>query len=168
MGVSFRRPHPARDRPVKYRQEDPGALVARPGRSWPAGRGPGRWWTSGSTTRPAAWTSRPAAPLAPAGGGVPVRQRFNKLWARGREAAAGIPAERGNGRPVTRHTAATTWLAAGVSLAKVTAYLGDTRGDRAVGLSSLPCHRTTSGPRRSWMRSSHARVQLPRMCPERL
>ena len=28
MGVSFRRPHPARDRPVKYGQEDPGVLVA--------------------------------------------------------------------------------------------------------------------------------------------
>lgn len=55
-----------------------------------------------------------------------VRQRFNKLWARGRK-ATGIPEERGNGFHVTRHTAATTWLGAGVSLAKVAAYLGDTK-----------------------------------------
>ena len=55
-----------------------------------------------------------------------MRQRFNKLWARGRK-AAGIPEERGNGFYVTRHTAATTWLGAGVSLAKVAAYLGDTK-----------------------------------------
>jgi integrase len=55
-----------------------------------------------------------------------VRQRFNKLWAKGRK-ASGIPEERGNGFHVTRHTAATTWLGAGVSLAKVAAYLGDTK-----------------------------------------
>ena len=55
-----------------------------------------------------------------------MRQRFNRLWARGRK-AAGIPDERGNGFHVTRHTAATTWLGAGVSLAKVAAYLGDTK-----------------------------------------
>jgi integrase len=61
----------------------------------------------------------------PAGEAI-VRQRFNKLWAKGRK-AAGIPEERGNDFHVTRHTAATTWLGAGVSLAKVAAYLGDTK-----------------------------------------
>jgi integrase len=34
---------------------------------------------------------------------------------------------RGNGCHVLRHTAVSTWLPAGVSLAKVAAYLGDTK-----------------------------------------
>lgn len=37
------------------------------------------------------------------------------------------PGERGNGFRVTWHTAAMTWLAAGLSLARVAAYLGGTK-----------------------------------------
>jgi len=55
-----------------------------------------------------------------------IRQRFNKHWSKARR-AVGIPEERGNGCHVLRHTAASTWLSAGVSLAKVSAYLGDTK-----------------------------------------
>lgn len=55
-----------------------------------------------------------------------IRQRFNKQWSKARR-AVGIPEERGNGCHVLRHTAASTWLSAGVSLAKVAAYLGDTK-----------------------------------------
>jgi integrase len=41
--------------------------------------------------------------------------------------AAGIPAEPENGCHVLRHTAASVWLSHAVSLAKVAAYLGDTK-----------------------------------------
>lgn len=61
----------------------------------------------------------------PAGEAI-IRQRFNKEWSKARR-AVGIPEERGNGCHVLRHTAASTWLSAGVSLAKVAAYLGDTK-----------------------------------------
>jgi integrase len=58
-----------------------------------------------------------------------------RAWTRGRlienwgtaRAAAGIPAAPGNGCHVLRHTAASVWLSHGVSLAKVAAYLGDTK-----------------------------------------
>ena len=40
---------------------------------------------------------------------------------------AGIPAEPANGCHVLRHTAAPVWLSHGASLAKVAAYLGDTK-----------------------------------------
>lgn len=56
------------------------------------------------------------------------RNAFNRVW---REAwrAAGIDPARGrkNGCHVLRHTAASAWLSAGLSLAKVAAYLGDTK-----------------------------------------
>jgi integrase len=54
-----------------------------------------------------------------------ARGRFNEHCGRAR-AAAGISAAPGNGCHVLRHTAASVWLSHGVSLAKVTAYLGDT------------------------------------------
>lgn len=56
-----------------------------------------------------------------------ARGRFNDHWGKART-AAGIPAGPGNGCHVLRHTAASVWLSHGVSLAKVAAYLGDTKG----------------------------------------
>jgi len=56
-----------------------------------------------------------------------ARGRFNEHWGTARKAAA-IPAEPGNGCHVLRHTAASVWLSHGVSLARVAAYLGDTKG----------------------------------------
>jgi integrase len=55
-----------------------------------------------------------------------ARGRFNEHWGSARR-VAGIPAEPGNGCHVLRHTAASVWLSHGVSLAKVAAYLGDTK-----------------------------------------
>lgn len=55
-----------------------------------------------------------------------ARGRFNEHWGTARK-AAGIPAAPGNGCHVLRHTAASVWLSHGVSLAKVAAYLGDTK-----------------------------------------
>ncbi len=54
------------------------------------------------------------------------RGNFNPAWKRAWR-AAGIP-DRGrlNGFHVTRHTAASSWLSAGLSPAKVAAFLGDT------------------------------------------
>lgn len=56
------------------------------------------------------------------------RSAFNRLW-RAVWRAAGVDPERGrqNGCHVLRHTAASAWLSAGLSLAKVAAYLGDTK-----------------------------------------
>ena len=56
------------------------------------------------------------------------RNAFNRVW----QAAwrtAGVDPERGrqNGCHVLRHTAASAWLSAGLSLAKVAVYLGDTK-----------------------------------------
>ena len=55
------------------------------------------------------------------------RTAFNRVW-RAAWRAAGVDPERGrrNGCQVLRHTAASAWLSAGLSLAKVAAYLGDT------------------------------------------
>jgi integrase len=55
------------------------------------------------------------------------RNDFNRMW-RPAWREAGIP-DRGrqNGCHVLRHTAASAWLSAGLSLAKVAAYLGDTK-----------------------------------------
>jgi integrase len=55
-----------------------------------------------------------------------ARGRLNEHWGTART-AAGIPAAPGNGCHVLRHTAASVWLSHGVSLAKVAAYLGDTK-----------------------------------------
>lgn len=56
-----------------------------------------------------------------------TRSSFNPKW-RAAWAEAGIPAaEQINGCHVLRHTAASAWLSAGLSLAKVAAYLGDTK-----------------------------------------
>jgi integrase len=56
------------------------------------------------------------------------RNAFNRLW-RVAWQAAGVDTARGrqNGCHVLRHTAASAWLSAGLSLAKVAAYLGDTK-----------------------------------------
>jgi integrase len=55
------------------------------------------------------------------------RGAFNVHWRRAWR-KAGIPeAEWGNGMHVLRHTAASVWLSDGLSLAKVAAYLGDTK-----------------------------------------
>ena len=58
----------------------------------------------------------------------PDRNAFNRVW-QAAWRAAGIDPERGrqNGCHVLRHTAASAWLSAGLSLAKVAAYLGDTK-----------------------------------------
>lgn len=56
------------------------------------------------------------------------RNTVNRPWKQAWK-NAGIPeAERINGMHVLRHTAASVWLSAGLSLAKVAAYLGDTKG----------------------------------------
>ena len=47
-----------------------------------------------------------------------IRQRFNKQWSKARRAVRHSRGT-GNGCHVLRHTAASTWLSAGVSLAKV-------------------------------------------------
>jgi site-specific recombinase XerD len=56
------------------------------------------------------------------------RNAFNRVWQTAWR-AAGIDPERGrqNGCHVLRNTAASAWLSAGLSLAKVAAYLGDTK-----------------------------------------
>jgi integrase len=56
------------------------------------------------------------------------RNAFNRVW-QAAWRAAGIDPERGrqNGCHVLRHTAASAWLSAGLNLAKVAAYLGDTK-----------------------------------------
>ena len=56
------------------------------------------------------------------------RNAFNRVW-RGSWRAAGVDPARGrqNGCHVLRHTAASAWLSKGLSLAKVAAYLGDTK-----------------------------------------
>ena len=56
------------------------------------------------------------------------RNAFNRVW-RNAWRAAGVDPERGrqNGCHALRHTAASAWLSAGLSLAKVAAYLGDTK-----------------------------------------
>jgi integrase len=61
-------------------------------------------------------------------GGALNRSAFNREW-RDAWRAAGVDPERGrlNGCHVLRHTAASAWLSAGLSLAKVAAYLGDTK-----------------------------------------
>jgi integrase len=61
--------------------------------------------------------------------GKPVnRNGFNRLWRKAWRVAGVDPAlGRLNGCHVLRHTAASTWLSAGLSLAKVAAYLGDTK-----------------------------------------
>jgi integrase len=58
--------------------------------------------------------------------GKRARGRFNEHWGNAHR-VAGISAEPGNGCHVLRHTAASVWLSHGVSLAKVAAYLGDTK-----------------------------------------
>ena len=56
------------------------------------------------------------------------RNAFNRVW-RNAWQAAGVDPARGrlNGCHVLRHTAASAWLSAGLGLAKVAAYLGDTK-----------------------------------------
>jgi integrase len=56
------------------------------------------------------------------------RNALNRVWQKAWR-AAGVDPERGrqNGCHVLRHTAASAWLSAGLSLAKVAAYLGDTK-----------------------------------------
>ena len=56
------------------------------------------------------------------------RNVFNRIWHPAWR-AAGVNPERGrqNGCHMLRHTAASAWLSAGLSLAKVAAYLGDTK-----------------------------------------
>lgn len=56
------------------------------------------------------------------------RNDFNRVW-RNAWRPAGIDPARGrlNGCHVLRHTAASAWLSAGLSLAKVAAYFGDTK-----------------------------------------
>jgi len=56
------------------------------------------------------------------------RNAFHRVWENAWR-AAGVDPERGrqNGCHVLRHTAASAWLSAGLSLAKVAAYLGDTK-----------------------------------------
>ena len=62
------------------------------------------------------------------GGQAINRNAFNRVW-RNAWRAAGADPERGrqNGCHALRHTAASAWLSAGLSLAKVAAYLGDTK-----------------------------------------
>ena len=61
-------------------------------------------------------------------GGLPHhRGSFNSHWRRAWRAAGVAEAEQINGMHVLRHTAASVWLSAGLSLAKVAAYLGDTK-----------------------------------------
>lgn len=65
--------------------------------------------------------------FANAAHGVLDRHGFNHLWRRAWR-AVGIPDRGGkNGMHVLRHTAASTWLSHGLSLAKTAAYLGDTQ-----------------------------------------
>lgn len=56
-------------------------------------------------------------------GGALNRHEFRYLWHSARD-AAGAPAGRENGMHVLRHTAASAWLAAGVDILTVAAYLG--------------------------------------------
>lgn len=55
------------------------------------------------------------------------RNTVNKPWQRAWKKAGIEEAERINGMHILRHTAASVWLSAGLSLAKVAAYLGDTK-----------------------------------------
>jgi integrase len=77
------------------------------------------------------------------------RDAFNRAW-RNAWRTAGVDPERGrqNGCHVLRHTAASAWLSAGLSLAKVAAYLGDTKRwcSRPTRTS---CPTTTTVPARS-------------------
>ena len=111
-------------------------------------------------------------------GGALNRPLFNRWWKKAWK-AAGIPgAGQVNGCHVLRHTAASAWLSAGLGLARVAAYLGDTQevilrtyshfmpddDDRAreimdaflAPLSETPCARMCPGPRsdagRCWSR----------------
>lgn len=60
-------------------------------------------------------------------GGALTRPVFNRQWRKAWK-AAGIPAaEQINGCHVLRHTAASEWLSKGLGLARVAAYLGDTK-----------------------------------------
>jgi integrase len=59
-------------------------------------------------------------------GGALNRMSFNRAWTKAWK-AAGVPAGRPNGCHVLRHTAASAWLSAGLGLARVAAYLGDTQ-----------------------------------------
>lgn len=56
------------------------------------------------------------------------RNAFNRVWQKAWR-AVGVDPGRGrqNGCHVLRHTAASAWLSSGLSLAKVAAYLGDTK-----------------------------------------
>ncbi len=54
------------------------------------------------------------------------RNRFNESQWRPARVKAGIPAARDQGMHVLRHTAASAWLAAGVDIVSVAAWLGDT------------------------------------------
>jgi integrase len=54
------------------------------------------------------------------------RMSFNRAWKKAWK-QAGIPAGQPNGCHVLRHTTASAWLAAGLGLARVAAYLGDTQ-----------------------------------------
>ena len=60
-------------------------------------------------------------------GRVLEKNTFNHIW-RAAWKRAGLPASRArlNGCHVLRHTAASAWLSAGLNIAKVAAYLGDT------------------------------------------
>jgi integrase len=54
------------------------------------------------------------------------RMMFNRAWIKAWK-AAGVPDAGRNGCHVLRHTAASAWLSAGLGLARVAAYLGDTQ-----------------------------------------
>jgi integrase len=59
-------------------------------------------------------------------GGALNRMSFNRWWQKAWK-AAGVPVGEANGCHVLRHTAASAWLSAGLGLARVAAYLGDTQ-----------------------------------------
>lgn len=94
-----------------------------------------------------------------------IRQRFNKQWVKARR-AVGIPGERGNGCHVLRHTAASTWLSAGVSLAKVAAYLGDTKETiLSVYAHFLPSDDDRAREVMNTFSLACLSAHVPRMCP---
>ena len=59
--------------------------------------------------------------------GALTRPVFNRQWRKAWKAAGIAEADQVNGCHVLRHTAASAWLSAGLGLAKVAAYLGDTK-----------------------------------------
>ena len=60
-------------------------------------------------------------------GGALTRPVFNRQWRKAWRAAGIAEAEQVNGCHVLRHTAASEWLSKGLGLARVAAYLGDTK-----------------------------------------